>query len=559
MECPGDATFHLLVAGQLTGEQRGRVADHAATCAACHAVIDGLMTQHGEVPAVRTGALAVGSVISDKFRIDQVLGVGGMGFVVAATHLELGNRVAIKLMREEMLSSPAIVERFVREARTVAKLRTEHVCKVLDVARLAQGAPYIVMELLEGVDLARSIAARPLAVTVAVEYVLQACVALAEAHAVGLVHRDLKPANLFVTRRLDGGPLVKVLDFGIAKAIYERDASLTRTLDMMGSPGYMSPEQLESARDVDARTDIWALGVTLYQLLSGRVPFAAANATVSAIKIAVEPPAPLEVDPALRAAIFRCLEKAPARRYPDVVALARDLVPFGGPSAAHIARTVAMVAHRSVTLPTPRLAQAPPAVVVSRDAPTAASVMPVDSEVRLIVPRRRWPVLVGAALAAMIIVGIVLVSRRGARAPVVPPIAVAQVAPDAAIAAPDAASQAADRWAASAGSAASHAAGRRRDDAAAPSDKRKDRKGARAPSKPVALDDVVAESNRQMRAMCVEMIKPQNADAAMPLMLAMCWCRLGYATQARAAYAKLTPASRKNIRQLCASNGVSLP
>src|SRR6185369_5708126 len=129
--------------------------------------------------------------------------------------------------------------------------------------------------------------------------------ALAEAHAVGLVHRDLKPANLFVTRRLDGGPLVKVLDFGIAKAIYERDASLTRTLDMMGSPGYMSPEQLESARDVDARTDIWALGVTLYQLLSGRVPFAAANATVSAIKIAVEPPAPLEVDPALRAAIFR--------------------------------------------------------------------------------------------------------------------------------------------------------------------------------------------------------------------------------------------------------------
>jgi serine/threonine-protein kinase len=255
-----------------------------------------------------------------------------MGVVVAATHLELGHRVAIKLLRDEMAESPVIVERFLREARAVVGLRTEHVCRVTDVGRLDSGAPYIVMEMLEGVDLQRTVARSPLPLTTAVEYVLQACVALAEAHAAGIIHRDLKPANLFVTRRFDGGPLVKVLDFGIAKALTETGVHLTHQ-SAMGSPGYMSPEQIQSARDVDVRTDIWALGVTLYQLLSARLPFGGTNVTEIAIAVATEPPTPLDVDPRLRAVIWKCLEKSPANRYANLGELMAALSPFGGPMA----------------------------------------------------------------------------------------------------------------------------------------------------------------------------------------------------------------------------------
>ena len=276
--------------------------------------------------------LGVGSVIGGRFRVDQILGSGGMGVVFAATHLELGHRVAIKLLRDEMAESPVIVERFLREARAVVGLRTEHVCRVSDVGRLDSGAPYIVMEMLEGVDLQRTIARSPLPLTTAVEYVLQACVALAEAHAAGIIHRDLKPANLFVTRRFDGGPLVKVLDFGIAKALTETGAHLTHQ-SAMGSPGYMSPEQIQSARDVDVRTDIWALGVTLYQLLSARLPFGGTNITEIAIAVATEPPALLDVDPRLRAVIWKCLEKQPAHRYANLGELMAALSPFGGPMA----------------------------------------------------------------------------------------------------------------------------------------------------------------------------------------------------------------------------------
>src|SRR4051812_10612275 len=270
-------------------------------------------------PASYADAVVIaGTTIAGRYRVDQVLGAGGMGIVVSAIHLELGNRVAIKVLRDEMAANPTIVERFLREARAVVQLRTEHVCRVFDVGRLDTGAPYIVMELLDGSDLGRVVARQALPVTVAVEYVMQACVAVAEAHAAGIVHRDLKPANLFVTRRLDGGPLIKVLDFGIAKALAGDGAQLTRSHSMMGSPGYISPEQLQSARDVDVRTDIWALGVTLYHLLSARLPFYRPNAAEMAVRIATEPPDPLEVPPALRAAVFRCLEKSPDRRYADV-------------------------------------------------------------------------------------------------------------------------------------------------------------------------------------------------------------------------------------------------
>jgi eukaryotic-like serine/threonine-protein kinase len=339
--------FQQLVAGQLAPAQRAQLADHAAGCRTCNQLVDVLVTQLGR-PA--SSSWKVGAVIGGRFRIDGILGAGGMGVVVAATHLELGSRVAMKFLREELLVHRDLVERFIREARAAAQLRTEHICRVLDVDRLESGAPYILMELLDGVDLARVCAKQPLAVPVAVDYVMQACVALAEAHAAGIVHRDLKPANLFITRRLDGTELVKVLDFGIAKALSD-DASLTNTRVAMGSPGYMSPEQLESARDVDARTDLWALGVTLYQLISGRLPFWAPNTTEIAIKVTSEPPAPITLDPGLARVLWRCLEKSPAQRYPDVATLAFELAPFGAARARELAASIARLAESSGARP----------------------------------------------------------------------------------------------------------------------------------------------------------------------------------------------------------------
>jgi hypothetical protein len=222
----------------------------------------------------------------------------------------------------------------------------------------------MVMELLEGNDLGRVIAKQPLAMPIAVEYVMQACVAVAEAHAAGIIHRDLKPANLVVTRRLGGGPLIKVLDFGIAKAMTEAGAELTHSQSMLGSPAYISPEQLQSARDVDVRTDLWALGATLYELLSGRLPFYAQTVTAMAVRILRQPPDPLDTDPTLRAVILRCLDKSPAQRYPDVGALVTDLAPFGGPSGRAIAGMVQHLLHGSTSAPAP----------VSPFARTAASV-----------------------------------------------------------------------------------------------------------------------------------------------------------------------------------------
>ena len=382
VDCPRTEMFQLLFGGQLTPEQQGPLADHAAACPQCHAVVEAMVTQHHPIHA-EGRPLTTGSVIGGRFRIDEVLGAGGMGIVVAATHLELGSRVAIKFMRDEQLAGAGAVaaERFIREARAVVKLRTEHVCRVFDVARLDSGAPYIVMELLAGVDLARTIAQRPLPATIAVEYVMQAAVALAEAHAQGIVHRDLKPANLFVTRRRDGGPLVKVLDFGIAKALTESDSRLTQTRAMLGSPGYMSPEQLDSPRDVDGRTDIWALGVTLYQLLSGRLPFWGRNQTEIAVKIAAESPPPLEVDPQLAAVVMRCLEKSCDDRYQDVAALAAELRPFGGPRARRIVAAIAQATREPAAPPAELTPQSlhvvpagPTAVTLATGIGTAASV-----------------------------------------------------------------------------------------------------------------------------------------------------------------------------------------
>ena len=279
-----------------------------------------------------------GEVLAGKYRVERVLGVGGMGVVVAAHHLALDRRVAIKFLLPEATTNQEVVARFAREARAAVRIESEHVARVIDVGALESGAPYMVMEYLVGNDLQHRVAEHgALPIEEAVDYLLQACEAIAEAHAAGIVHRDLKPANLFLTRRADGSAFVKVLDFGISKALTPQgsqpDMSLTKTASVMGSPLYMAPEQMRSTRSVDARADIWALGVILYELVSGKVPFEATTMPELCAMVLTETPPPLrerrpDAPPGLSNIIERCLQKDPAQRFGNVSELANALMSF---------------------------------------------------------------------------------------------------------------------------------------------------------------------------------------------------------------------------------------
>ncbi|HKO52480.1 MAG TPA: serine/threonine-protein kinase [Polyangiaceae bacterium] len=319
-----------------------------------------------------------GQILAGKFRIERVLGRGGMGVVVAATHLQLDERVALKFLLPDALANPEAVERFAREARAAVKIKSEHVARVADVGTLESGSPYMVMEYLHGEDLAAWVRRKgAMPVPEAIEFLLQACEAIAEAHALGIVHRDLKPANLFVTHRVDGSACVKVLDFGISKLTMPGAApefGMTKTSTVMGSPLYMSPEQMSSSRNVDMRTDIWALGVILYESLTGRVPFDAETMPQLCSRILQDPPHPIQefrpdLPQVLQQVILRCLEKDRERRFRNVAELAFALAPFGlsaaQRSAERIARVLGAAGHPS----------APPAVVgaVSAGAGTGTS------------------------------------------------------------------------------------------------------------------------------------------------------------------------------------------
>jgi len=295
--------------------------------------------------------IRVGDVIANKYEVESVVGEGGMGIVVAARHLELQQRVAIKYLLPEIAEQGLAAERFRREARSAARIRGEHVCRVLDVGTLDSGVPFMVMEYLEGRDLAGELASRTrLPASEAVEYVLQACEALAEAHAAGIVHRDLKPANLFLAARSDGSRRIKVLDFGVSKSLLGADSSqlsLTQTASFVGSPLYMSPEQLDSAKSVDARTDIWAMGIVLYELLTGRAPFLADSIPRLLSAVLNDPPPPfatlsVKAPSGLEAVVRRALAKSRDERYASVAELANALTPFApdhaAPSATRVAR-----------------------------------------------------------------------------------------------------------------------------------------------------------------------------------------------------------------------------
>jgi len=295
-----------------------------------------------------------GEILAGRYRVERVLGVGGMGVVVAATHLQLETKVAIKFLLPTMLRNQEVVGRFAREARAAVRIQSEHVARVSDVGTLENGAPYMVMEFLEGGDLADWIQRRgPFVIEQAVDFVVQACVGVASAHGIGIVHRDLKPANLFCLRGNDGQFIIKVLDFGISKvsnlSASDGGGSMTHTSAVMGSPYYMSPEQMQSAKEVDTRTDIWALGVVLYELLTGITPFVGESFTDVAIKVATASFAPVrsfrpDVSAGLEAVILKCLEKDKNRRYGNVAELALALADFSSkhsrPSIDRIVRII---------------------------------------------------------------------------------------------------------------------------------------------------------------------------------------------------------------------------
>ncbi len=398
--------------------------------------------------------LEPGAIVAGKYQVESVIGRGGMGVVLAATHRDLGTRVALKVLTVEPGPSAAdAVARFLREARAAARLRSEFVARVHDFGTIEAGRPFMVLEFLEGDDLS-ALLARGMSTVDLVDAICQACAGLAEAHAAGIVHRDLKPSNLFRTRRPDGSHCTKVLDFGISKLVGATAAEAlvtTKTSAVLGTPLYMSPEQVRSTRDADTRSDVWSLGVVLSEALAGHAPFRGETLGEVFSRI-LEADALTEVPPdvpeGLVAVTRRCLEKKPDERWATVADLATALEPYAseeGREAARRARNTAKAPRPQPSLPalvdsasnpvetiaaepspeaTRRLA--PPSV--ARAAATAdesgslrrSDVDPATAQTEAAVvakprepPRSRGLLWVGLAVAAGVVVAVALVSAGG--------------------------------------------------------------------------------------------------------------------------------------------------
>jgi serine/threonine protein kinase len=296
------------------------------------------------------GSCLPGALVDGRYLVEHLAVTGGMAAVFRATHVLLGRPVALKVLSSEFVENAEIVGRFLLEARAASQLESRHATEVFDVGTIATGAPYLAMEWLEGSDLECISARERLSVEVIVDYVLQACEALAEVHARGIVHRDIKPANLFVTTAADGRPLVKLLDFGVSKIASSKEG--WGSLGVVGTTSYMAPEQMSASDDVDARADIWALGVVMFELLTGELPFEGASLaeTLSSIvlKKRLSPSEKGEGIPKeLDDIIDKCLSLDRERRHSSVTDLAMALAPFATSYAQARADTVARIAERA--------------------------------------------------------------------------------------------------------------------------------------------------------------------------------------------------------------------
>jgi serine/threonine-protein kinase len=366
-----------------------------------------------EQPLPREGDL----LVQGRYRVERVLGQGGMGAVFAAADVLRGERVAIKILLPHLAEDPDIGTRFLREARAIAALKSEHVARFHDVVRDEGGRLHLIMELLAGRDLLRVCKDQGnLPIAEAVGYVLQACDAIAEAHSLGIVHRDLKPQNLFLAERPGAPPVLKVLDFGLAKVMVGElsgktgPQGLTQTGALMGSPPYMPPEQLRSSKRVDVRSDIWALGMILHRLLTGQIAFDVSSIGELLATIAVEPPIPLRARlpgaPAqLEEAILRCLQREPARRFQNVGQLALALAPFSPAAAsAVLPRITALLGEKAIRAPLPpmELPDRAPASSAKQDTSLQdASTVPVGKQESAPDARRAGCLGVLAAVAAI--------------------------------------------------------------------------------------------------------------------------------------------------------------
>jgi serine/threonine-protein kinase len=340
--------------------------------------------------------VAPGQVVGGKYRIDRLVGAGGMAVVLEAWHLDLEERVAVKLLNAQHARDEEALARFEREARAAFKIKSEHVVRVLDVGRLENRTPYIVMEFLEGVDLATRLEKGTLfGVQEALDYVLEACEAVQEAHSLGIVHRDLKPENLFLARRPDGGELCKVLDFGVSKMAArssKRQRQLTGATAALGTPHYMAPEQWVSASDAGPGADVWALGVITFELLCGVPPFdepSVARLCTKVLKIDPPPMATFRqgLPPKIEQAVRRCLAKSPRDRYATIAELCEAFAPFAGErgqaSAAVVARAAMRISRElSPALPLPGQGHPTPPLAMPAvndfDAPQTRRMMPEE-------------------------------------------------------------------------------------------------------------------------------------------------------------------------------------
>jgi serine/threonine-protein kinase len=357
-----------------------------------------------------------GETFAGKYIIERVIGRGGMGFVLAAHHPQLHQTVAVKLLHGPMAARPDTAARFVREARAAARLRNQHVARVMDAGTDENGRQYMVMEYLSGDNL-RALYRRQglVPVTATVGYVAQVCEALAEAHAAGIVHRDLKPENLFLTKAADGAPLIKVLDFGISKVLLPDPSAtpagdiVTNNQEILGSPAYMSPEQLCTPAAVDARTDIWALGVILYELLTGQRPFARLGfAELLADIVTFTPPPPRELSreiPAeLSAVVMRCLSRKPQDRFQHIGELAAALAPWAPLWALESVESATRIWELSSARATPVVAMA-----IADDAPPSPAPS-APPRVRRTTFRKGF--VAAAAVAVCALAAFVVVSAR---------------------------------------------------------------------------------------------------------------------------------------------------